>query len=131
MVSIQSSCFSILFISVHRFDDGRFFPNSMDGGPTVCGVGEGAGRTIQVAWNGVSPVGSCCFGIFLLISIVGMCVKSHKNARRGKLRSFFVLPSRVSCSGLCHRSSKITFLGILYESDLLSLAKRCRIASKP
>ncbi|TPP60818.1 Histone deacetylase 6 [Fasciola gigantica] len=43
---------NILFISVHRFDDGRFFPNSSDGSPNVCGVGEGVGRTIQVAWNG-------------------------------------------------------------------------------
>nr|CAD7444672.1 unnamed protein product [Timema bartmani] len=40
----------VLYLSIHRHDDGNFFPGT--GGPTECGVGEGLGRNINVAWSG-------------------------------------------------------------------------------
>ncbi|XP_073970924.1 histone deacetylase 4 isoform X4 [Rhodnius prolixus] len=40
----------VLFISLHRHDDGNFFPGT--GGPTECGVGPGLGYTVNVAWSG-------------------------------------------------------------------------------
>ncbi|CAH8494399.1 unnamed protein product [Schistosoma turkestanicum] len=43
---------NILYISVHRFDHGRYFPNSDFSSSQFCGTDEGLGRTIHVAWNG-------------------------------------------------------------------------------
>ncbi|XP_018645482.1 histone deacetylase,putative [Schistosoma mansoni] len=43
---------NILYISVHRFDHGRYFPNSDFSSSQFCGTGEGLGRTIHIAWNG-------------------------------------------------------------------------------
>ncbi|XP_024082353.1 histone deacetylase 4 isoform X13 [Cimex lectularius] len=40
----------ILFISLHRHDDGNFFPGT--GGPTECGVGPGFGYNVNIAWSG-------------------------------------------------------------------------------
>uniref|UniRef100_A0A146LH71 Histone deacetylase n=1 Tax=Lygus hesperus TaxID=30085 RepID=A0A146LH71_LYGHE len=40
----------ILFISLHRHDDGNFFPGT--GGPTECGVGAGLGYNVNIAWSG-------------------------------------------------------------------------------
>nr|XP_023682593.1 histone deacetylase 7-like isoform X2 [Paramormyrops kingsleyae] len=41
---------SVLFISLHRYDDGNFFPGS--GGPTEVGSGTGEGFNVNVAWTG-------------------------------------------------------------------------------
>ncbi|XP_035244301.1 histone deacetylase 7-like isoform X1 [Anguilla anguilla] len=41
---------SVLYISLHRYDDGNFFPGS--GAPTDVGSGEGEGFNINVAWTG-------------------------------------------------------------------------------
>lgn len=44
----------VLYLSIHRHDDGNFFPGT--GGPTECGVGEGVGFTVNLAWSGgLSP----------------------------------------------------------------------------
>lgn len=44
----------ILFISIHRHDDGNFFPGT--GSPTECGSGAGLGFNVNVAWSGgLSP----------------------------------------------------------------------------
>nr|CAH8845386.1 unnamed protein product [Trichobilharzia regenti] len=43
---------NILYISVHRFDNGRFFPNTDFSSAQFCGLDEGLGRTVHVAWNG-------------------------------------------------------------------------------
>ncbi|KAJ8683063.1 hypothetical protein QAD02_018855, partial [Eretmocerus hayati] len=44
----------VLYLSIHRHDDGNFFPGT--GGPTECGTGEGVGRNVNVAWSGgLSP----------------------------------------------------------------------------
>ncbi|XP_055680986.1 histone deacetylase 4 isoform X5 [Lutzomyia longipalpis] len=45
---------TVLYLSIHRHDDGNFFPGT--GGPTECGVGPGVGFNVNVAWSGgLSP----------------------------------------------------------------------------
>uniref|UniRef100_A0ABD2W3X1 Histone deacetylase n=1 Tax=Trichogramma kaykai TaxID=54128 RepID=A0ABD2W3X1_9HYME len=41
---------NVLYLSIHRYDDGNFFPGT--GGPTECGVGEGTGYNVNIAWSG-------------------------------------------------------------------------------
>ncbi|XP_059397049.1 histone deacetylase 7-like isoform X1 [Carassius carassius] len=41
---------SVLYISLHRYDDGNFFPGS--GGPAEVGSGVGEGFNVNVAWTG-------------------------------------------------------------------------------
>ncbi|KAG8311280.1 Histone deacetylase 7 [Homalodisca vitripennis] len=40
----------VLYLSIHRHDDGNFFPGT--GGPTECGTGAGLGFNVNVAWSG-------------------------------------------------------------------------------
>ena len=40
---------NVLLVSIHRWDQGRFYPNS--GAPSEVGTGEAKGRTVNVAWN--------------------------------------------------------------------------------
>ncbi|XP_039296591.1 LOW QUALITY PROTEIN: histone deacetylase 4 [Nilaparvata lugens] len=40
----------VLYVSLHRHDDGNFFPGT--GGPTECGAGAGLGFNVNVAWSG-------------------------------------------------------------------------------
>ncbi|XP_012285218.1 histone deacetylase 4 isoform X3 [Orussus abietinus] len=40
----------VLYLSIHRHDEGNFFPGT--GGPTECGAGEGLGYNVNVAWSG-------------------------------------------------------------------------------
>ncbi|XP_039304510.1 histone deacetylase 5 isoform X7 [Solenopsis invicta] len=40
----------VLYLSIHRHDDGNFFPGT--GGSTECGAGEGLGYNVNVAWSG-------------------------------------------------------------------------------
>ncbi|KZC05441.1 Histone deacetylase 4 [Dufourea novaeangliae] len=40
----------VLYLSIHRHDEGNFFPGT--GGSTECGAGEGLGYNINVAWSG-------------------------------------------------------------------------------
>ncbi|XP_033221341.1 histone deacetylase 4 isoform X4 [Belonocnema kinseyi] len=40
----------VLYVSIHRHDDGNFFPGT--GGPTESGTGEGVGYNVNVAWSG-------------------------------------------------------------------------------
>jgi len=42
---------SVLYFSVHRYDNGEFFPGSTDAAPQVVGQGAGRGFTVNVAWN--------------------------------------------------------------------------------
>ncbi|MEQ2198013.1 hypothetical protein XENOCAPTIV_006390, partial [Xenoophorus captivus] len=42
----------VLYISLHRYDNGTFFPFSQDAAPDRVGVAEGAGYNVNVAWNG-------------------------------------------------------------------------------
>ena len=41
---------NVLYLSIHRHDDGNFFPGT--GGPTECGSGPGLGFNVNVAWSG-------------------------------------------------------------------------------
>ncbi len=41
---------SVLYISLHRHDNGNFYPGT--GGPVECGVGQGVGFNINIAWAG-------------------------------------------------------------------------------
>lgn len=41
---------SVLYLSIHRHDDGNFFPGT--GGPTECGAGQGLGFNVNIAWSG-------------------------------------------------------------------------------
>uniref|UniRef100_A0A1B6D1S1 histone deacetylase n=1 Tax=Clastoptera arizonana TaxID=38151 RepID=A0A1B6D1S1_9HEMI len=40
----------VLYLSIHRHDDGNFFPGT--GGPTECGAGAGLGLNVNIAWSG-------------------------------------------------------------------------------
>uniref|UniRef100_A0A182FMG5 Uncharacterized protein n=1 Tax=Anopheles albimanus TaxID=7167 RepID=A0A182FMG5_ANOAL len=41
----------VLYISVHRYDNGTFFPRGTDGNYTTVGHGKGTGFTVNVPWN--------------------------------------------------------------------------------
>uniref|UniRef100_A0A8D8ZMH7 Protein deacetylase HDAC6 n=1 Tax=Cacopsylla melanoneura TaxID=428564 RepID=A0A8D8ZMH7_9HEMI len=41
----------VLYISVHRYDHGTFFPHSKDAGPHSVGEGKGEGYNVNIAWN--------------------------------------------------------------------------------
>mmetsp|Transcript_37779 Transcript_37779/g.55729 ORF Transcript_37779/g.55729 Transcript_37779/m.55729 type:complete len:485 (+) Transcript_37779:92-1546(+) len=42
---------NVLYFSIHRFDNGNFFPFSKDAGPRIVGNGDGEGRNVNVGWN--------------------------------------------------------------------------------
>ena len=50
-------CCSVLFMSLHRYDDGSFYPSEPAAAPSVVGNGKAAGYTVNIAWNEVSL---CC-----------------------------------------------------------------------
>ncbi|XP_058443455.1 histone deacetylase 4 isoform X2 [Malaya genurostris] len=41
---------NVLYLSIHRHDDGNFFPGT--GGPTECGAGPGLGFNVNIPWSG-------------------------------------------------------------------------------
>ncbi|XP_069033810.1 histone deacetylase 6 [Embiotoca jacksoni] len=43
---------SVLYVSLHRYDNGTFFPSSEDAAPDRVGVANGAGYNVNVAWSG-------------------------------------------------------------------------------
>lgn len=43
---------SVLYISLHRYDHGTFFPVGNEGASTRVGKAVGTGFTVNVAWNG-------------------------------------------------------------------------------
>uniref|UniRef100_A0A1A8MBZ0 Protein deacetylase HDAC6 n=2 Tax=Nothobranchius pienaari TaxID=704102 RepID=A0A1A8MBZ0_9TELE len=43
---------SILYVSLHRYDNGMFYPSSEDGAPNRVGVAKGVGFNVNVAWSG-------------------------------------------------------------------------------
>ncbi|KAK6175214.1 hypothetical protein SNE40_013722 [Patella caerulea] len=42
---------SVLFISLHKFDNGWFYPMAPDGGHDFIGSGDGEGYNINIPWN--------------------------------------------------------------------------------
>jgi len=49
------SCFEeddrVLFVSIHRYDSGGFYPTGLAGGEKKTGFGKGAGFNVNIAWN--------------------------------------------------------------------------------
>ncbi|XP_067880362.1 histone deacetylase 6 isoform X4 [Heterodontus francisci] len=43
---------SVLYISLHRYDQSSFFPNSEDGNYDKVGIDAGEGFNVNIAWNG-------------------------------------------------------------------------------
>ncbi|XP_068964288.1 histone deacetylase 6 isoform X2 [Petaurus breviceps papuanus] len=43
---------SVLYVSLHRYDHGSFFPMAEDGASSFVGQGQGEGFNVNVAWNG-------------------------------------------------------------------------------
>ncbi|KAG1972144.1 histone deacetylase 6 isoform X1 [Pimephales promelas] len=43
---------SVLYISLHRYEDGTFFPNSEDANYDKVGQGKGRGYNVNIPWNG-------------------------------------------------------------------------------
>ncbi|KAM6924434.1 histone deacetylase 6 [Xenentodon cancila] len=43
---------SVLYISLHRYDNGTFFPSSEDAAPDRVGVAKGVGYNVNIAWSG-------------------------------------------------------------------------------
>lgn len=41
---------NVLYISIHRHDNGNFYPGT--GGPVECGTGQGLGFNVNIAWTG-------------------------------------------------------------------------------
>lgn len=41
----------VLYISIHRYDHGVFYPHTTYAGPQSVGTGKGAGFSINVGWN--------------------------------------------------------------------------------
>uniref|UniRef100_A0A8C4QR42 Histone deacetylase 6 n=1 Tax=Eptatretus burgeri TaxID=7764 RepID=A0A8C4QR42_EPTBU len=46
---------SVLYLSVHRFDEGSFFPGEACSGSGFVGKGAGEGFTVNLPWNNVRP----------------------------------------------------------------------------
>jgi histone deacetylase 6 len=42
---------SVLFLSIHRYDDGKFYPGYVDAHPSFVGEGKGKGYNVNIAWN--------------------------------------------------------------------------------
>nr|CAD7455330.1 unnamed protein product [Timema tahoe] len=42
---------SVLYISIHRYDNGNFYPGSPDASETVVGTGDGIGYTVNIPWS--------------------------------------------------------------------------------
>ena len=42
---------SVLYFSVHRYEQGQYFPSHQDGAPHAAGAGAGKGTTVNVGWN--------------------------------------------------------------------------------
>jgi|GEM_PF-203100 len=48
---------NVIYFSVHRWDNGAFYPTGPCGGPNFVGVRDGVGANINVAFNGHGPFG--------------------------------------------------------------------------
>jgi acetoin utilization deacetylase AcuC-like enzyme len=40
----------VLYISLHRFEDGSFYPGDRKGSAQYTGYGKGLGRTVNIPW---------------------------------------------------------------------------------
>lgn len=44
---------NVLYLSIHRYDNAGFFPNSKEANYTFVGTGRGEGYTVNIPWNRV------------------------------------------------------------------------------
>ena len=82
---IQQDCFpaSVLYCSLHRYDDCAFYPGSSDANYDMVGNNKGAGYNMNIAWNWVSlcvcvracvrACVLCIYSIFAAPQIVPLC----------------------------------------------------------
>jgi len=54
----------IFYFSVHRYDHGRFYPSSVDGGPKEVGIDKAKGYNMNVGWNGGGMGDGDYLGVF-------------------------------------------------------------------
>lgn len=52
LLSDSVSAHSVLYISLHRYDNATFFPHSEDAASNRVGVAKGVGYNVNVAWCG-------------------------------------------------------------------------------
>jgi histone deacetylase 6 len=45
----------VLFISLHRYDNGEFYPGKPDAEPSRIGADEGKGKNVNIAWSSSTP----------------------------------------------------------------------------
>ena len=50
----RSSPHRVLYVSLHRYENGMFYPGRPDASHTYVGEQEGEGYNVNVAWNGAS-----------------------------------------------------------------------------
>lgn len=70
---------NVLYISVHRFDNGSFFPKSKDADYDVVGSGAGKGFNVNIPWN---KVNICKFALRVRVSI-DIFGFTERNGRHG------------------------------------------------
>lgn len=81
MLRVAFHCFSVLYISLHRFDSGRFFPGSSDAALECVGSGSGEGFNVNIPWSHVSPF---FFLFFFLWANFGLAETSTDDFEAGE-----------------------------------------------
>lgn len=61
----------VLYISLHRYDHGSFFPKGEDGDYKVIGSGAGEGFNVNIPWNKV------CINFFFIIKCLTLIFKDY------------------------------------------------------
>lgn len=61
---IFDSTSQVLYMSLHRYDNGSFFPKGKDGNYDMVGKGDGVGYNVNIPWNKVSKRKEMVFGCF-------------------------------------------------------------------
>jgi acetoin utilization deacetylase AcuC-like enzyme len=61
---------TILYMSIHRYDNGTFFPQSKLANYLEVGLSEGKGYNVNIPWNKV------CIILFKSLSIISKCLLS-------------------------------------------------------
>ena len=67
----------ILYISIHRYDNGSFYPGSKDAAPSRIGIGNGIGHNVNIAWNtGDDTVGDAEY-LYAFEKIISPMIKEY------------------------------------------------------
>lgn len=57
-------CGSVLYFSVHRYEDGSFWPHLKESDSSSVGSGAGQGYNINLPWNKVHHANLFCLSVF-------------------------------------------------------------------